>query len=275
LQPAARPRAGCERGASGRYDAIVSTDALILDVDEQSFEREVIDASHTTPVVVDFWAAWCGPCRQLTPVLEDAVRARDGAVRLVKVDTDANPQLSASFGIRGIPAVKAFRDGRLVAEFTGAQPRQAVDRFLDQIVPSAADVAVKSGDEEALRAALAGEPRHLGARLALGRALLARGAASEAVEVLREAAHDPVGAGLLARAEIAADPATDPEAAEALATLDADPEAALERLLAAVSAAPPERKDLLRRVMIGIFGERGADDPLVQRYRKRLSAALY
>src|SRR6476660_8157925 len=109
-----------------------------MDVTEATFDQEVIERSRSMPVVVDFWAAWCGPCRQLTPVLEDAVRARDGAVRLVKVDTDANPQLSASFGIRGIPAVKAFRDGRLVAEFTGVQPRQAVDRFLDQLVPSAA-----------------------------------------------------------------------------------------------------------------------------------------
>jgi len=247
----------------------------VLDASESDFQQKVLDASFEAPVLVDFWAEWCGPCRQLTPVLEAAVEARNGDVRLVKVDTDANPRLSQTFGIRGIPNVKAFRDGRVVDEFTGALPRAQVDLFLDALVPSAADRAVASGDEDALRAALEEEPRHLEARLALGRTLLRRGAASDAVEVLREAEHDAVGAGLLARAELAADPAADPEAAAVIATLEEDPEGAMEQLIEAITGSPAERKDRLRRVMIGIFGERGNDDPLVQRYRRRLAAALY
>ena len=247
----------------------------VFDATEADFQQKVLDASFEVPVLVDFWAAWCGPCRQLTPVLEAAVEARNGDVRLVKVDTDANPRLSASFGIRGIPNVKAFRDGRVVDEFTGALPRSQVDLFLDALIPTAADRAVASGDEEALRAALAEEPRHLGARLALGRTLLRRGAAGDAVEVLKDAEHDAVGAGLLARAELVADPAADPEAAAVIATLDEDPEGAMERLIEAISESPADRKDRLRRVLIGIFGERGNDDPLVQRYRRRLAAALY
>ena len=247
----------------------------VFDATEADFQQKVLDASFEVPVIVDFWAAWCGPCRQLTPVLEAAVEDRNGEVRLVKVDTDANPRLSASFGIRGIPNVKAFRDGRLVDEFTGALPRAQVDVFLDALIPTAADRAVASGDEEALRAALAEEPRHLEARLALGRTLLRRGAAGDAVEVLKDAGHDAVGAGLLARAELVADPAADPEAAAVIATLDDDPEGAMERLIEAISASPADRKDRLRRVLIGIFGERGNDDELVQRYRRRLAAALY
>jgi putative thioredoxin len=247
----------------------------VLDASESDFQQKVLDASFEAPVLVDFWAEWCGPCRQLTPVLEAAVEARNGDVRLVKVDTDANPRLSQTFGIRGIPNVKAFRDGRVVDEFTGALPRAQVDLFLDALVPSAADRAVASGDEDALRAALAEEPRHLEARLALGRTLLRRGAASDAVEVLKGAEHDAVGAGLLARAELVADPAADPEAAAVIATLEEDPEGAMERLIEAITGSPAERKDRLRRVMIGIFGERGNDDPLVQRYRRRLAAALY
>ena len=109
---------------------------MAIDVDEAGFEQAVIERSRSVPVLVDFWAEWCGPCHMLAPVIERAVAATDGAVELVKIDIDANPNIARRYGIQGIPNVKAFRDGELVDEFTGAQPPAVVERFVEGLVPA-------------------------------------------------------------------------------------------------------------------------------------------
>ena len=245
----------------------------VIDVTEQDFEREVVERSRTTPVVVDFWAAWCGPCRMLGPILERAAEARGDQVVLAKVDTDANPNLARAFRIQGIPAVKALKDGRVVDEFVGVQQPAQVERFFDRLVPSEADTLVAAGDEASLRRALELEPNRTDARVALAEQLHRRGARDEARSLLQNVAGDFRAEGLAARIRLEEQDAVDVD--EAFHALDAgDHERALELLIGAIPSADGHKDDL-RRVVVAILDRLGVDDPLARDARRRLAAALY
>ncbi|HYF25761.1 MAG TPA: thioredoxin [Baekduia sp.] len=245
----------------------------VVDVTEQTFQTDVVERSKQVPVVVDFWAAWCGPCRQLTPVLEDAANAREGEVVLAKVDTDANPQLSQAFGIQGIPAVKAFKDGKVVSEFVGAQPPARVAQFFDALVPSEADRLTAGGDEVSLRRALELDPARTDAKVALARLLHARGASTEALELLENVAGNFAAEGLAARIRLEQDPL--PGTQDALAALDTgDREKGVDLLIEALPGADG-RKDDLRRVVVAVLDELGVEHPFARDARRRLAAALY
>jgi putative thioredoxin len=252
-------------------------------VNEDSFDQLVLQRSHDLPVVVDFWAEWCGPCKALSPALEAAAASREGKVELVTVDVDANQQLAALYRVQGIPNVKAFGDGKVVDEFTGALPPAKVEAFFDKLAGSRADDLLAAGDELSLREASELEPGRPDIAVALAKARLARGAEEEALEAIADHEGDFSAAGItacvrLARAGLAED---------ALAALErGDRDAALDGLIETMSELPrngdaqngdldaDEARDLLRQAVVGILNESDPADPRSRTYRRKLAAVL-
>lgn len=256
---------------------------MSVPVGEEDFDQLVLQRSHLLPVVVDFWADWCGPCKALSPALEAAAASRQGKIELVKVDVDADQQLARLYRVQGIPNVKVFREEEVVDEFTGALPPAKVEAFFDKLVPSRADDLLAAGDELSLREASELEPRRADIAVALAKARLERGAEEEALEAVGDHEGDFGAAGIAARVRLA----RAGFASEALAALNrGERDAALEGLIQALNELPhnggapngdldpDEARDLLRRVVVGILSETDPADPTSRTYRRKLAAAL-
>ncbi len=244
----------------------------VIDVGEEDFQTEVIERSASVPVVVDFWAEWCAPCRQLGPALEKAAAQREGKVVLAKVDTDANPDISQQFGVQGIPAVKAFIEGEVVAEFVGAQAPAQVEEFFDALVPSVSQQLLEAGDEESLRKAVALDAKNVDAAFALAQLLYRNGDSAGALALVANAPGNFRADGLAARIEL--EERDDPAVEAAFATLDdGELEAGLDQLVRAMESGSD--KDRIRRVIVAILDELGVEHPLARDTRRRMAAALY
>ncbi len=260
----------------------------VIEVTDETFDQVVVEGSKTAPVVVDLWADWCGPCRTLGPMLEEAATKRAGAFTLAKIDVDAQGvgnALLQAVRSQSIPTVVAFRDGQPVSMFIGAIPSDEIDRFLDSILPTDAEIEAKeaadelaTGDvaeaEQGFRDALAKEPDNREAALGLAKILLERGAIDEARPLIMPHLPDPEAEHLHARIEVAewaTLPADGRLGSARHAAAHGDWTQALEGMIAAL----PEQRDDARQALVTSFAALGDDDPLVPEFRRRLAAALF
>ena len=239
--------------------------ASVIDVTDAQFDDEVITRSQTTPVVVDLWAPWCGPCTTLGPILEKVVGATNGRVILAKVNVDENPAIARAFQVQSIPAVYAVSGGQVVDGFMGAVPEHEVQAFVDRLAPGSepandpVSLVIEAGDELGMRAALEAEPANERLILALADLLIARGDTEEALTLLERVPGSDEARRLAATARLGASGGPDD-----------DYDAQLEELLPRVKS-----DDEARQAFVDILEVMGADDPRTAGWRKRLTATLF
>lgn len=280
--------------------------STLLDIGDAEFESAVIARSHEIPVVVDFWAPWCGPCRALGPVLERVAEELNGSFLLVKVNVDEAQQVASRYAVKSIPLVIGFRDGEPVAQFVGAKPEGQVRRFVESLIPTQAEQLARAGDRAAAedsaaaenhyRAALAEDPHCGGARLGLARIHGEQGELDAALALLnglmgspaQEKEADRLSATFRTRAAGEADESELRHATEANPTAPGAHlelgrllaakqryEEALELLIRSVRCGADHEDGAARKAIVDVFEVLGSDDPLTQRFRRELAAALY
>ncbi|MDP9020429.1 MAG: tetratricopeptide repeat protein [Actinomycetota bacterium] len=234
------------------------------DVTDATFDAEVVQRSREVPVVVDLWAAWCGPCRQLGPIIEKVVGATGGRVELAKVDIDANPGVAQAFAVQSIPAVFALRDGRVVDQFIGAQPESVVSDFVARLLPTPqqdeVDRLLALGDEASLRAALELDPDNAGAVVALAERHVREGRGAEALALLERIPPSHETRRVAALARLGDDGAGG----------DGGIEARLDSLLDRVKDDEGARQEFLDLLEL-----LGPDDPRTLTYRRALTTRLF
>lgn len=271
---------------------------FIVDVSEADFEEQVLAYSHETPVLVDFWAEWCVPCKVLGPVLEKIAEEGQGTFRLAKVDVDRNPNLARQFRVSGIPNVKAFRDGAVIAELHGAQPEHRVREFVGGIIPSEVDLLLEKGRsllaqdrlyeaEETFRDVLDQAPDNPGAAFGLTKVLILQGEPTEALQILR---NFPAGKeysqaqNLLPLAEALTREPLETDSDDPLAAaydrslrlvLRGNLEAAMDGLLDVLRQDKRYRSGEPRRLIIGLLELLGEDHPATHNYRSELASILF
>ncbi len=234
---------------------------MIIDVTDATLQSEVVERSLDTPVVIDLWAPWCGPCKTLGPILEDVVSRTNGEVVLAKINVDENPMASQMFQVQGIPAVYAMSGGKVVNGFVGAQPQATVEAFVNSLVPTEEDrrisALLKAGDEQSLREVLEADPGHEHAILKLAELLVGDGRNGEALEFLARIPETGETRRIAALARTGG-------------TETGDVEARLSELLENVKADETARKEFLDLLEV-----LGPTDPRTAQFRKQLTARLY